>query len=93
MYLRKLLICLTALTMVLSDVNVKDIVGDIREIMNLGKGVTSIVSETWKNVENSNILQLVNSVALKLRQRTILDRMNDLSRQITAVEDKVNFVH
>lgn len=66
------------------------LIEDVIDVIRLGKEVTSSVLETWHFVEQTNLVNEVEVPFLKQKQKKILNRMTDLSRQIALVEDKVN---
>lgn len=86
---QKWLIYLTALVVLLSVKPTTAIIEDVIDVIRLGKEVTSSVLETWQFVEQTNLVNEVEVPFLKQKQKKILTRMTDLSRQIALVEDKV----
>lgn len=86
---QKWLIYLTTLVVLLSVKPTTAIIEDVIDVIRLGKEVTSSVLETWQFVEQTNLVNEVEVPFLKQKQKKILTRMTDLSRQIALVEDKV----
>lgn len=86
---QKWLIHLTTLVVLLSAKQSTAIIEDVIDVIRLGKEVTSSVLETWQFVEQTNLVNEVEVPFLKQKQKKILTRMTDLSRQIALVEDKV----
>lgn len=89
MFHQKWLIHLTTLVILLSVKPSTAIIEDVIDVIRLGKEVVSSVLETWHFVEQTNLVNEVEVPFLKQKQKKILNRMTDLSRQISLVEDKV----
>lgn len=89
MYHQKWLIHLATLVVLLSMKPSTALIEDVIDVIRLGKEVTSSVLETWHFVEQTNLVNEVEVPFLKQKQKKILTRMTDLSRQISLVEDKV----
>lgn len=89
MWHQKWLIHLTTLVVILSVKPSTAIIEDVIDVIRLGKEVTSSVLETWHFVEQTNLVNEVEVPFMKQKQKKILTRMTDLSRQIALVEDKV----
>lgn len=83
-------IYLIALFVLLSQNPSTAVIEDVIDVIRLGKEVTSSVLETWHFVEQTNLVNEVEVPFLKQKQKKILNRMTDLSRQIALVEDKVS---
>lgn len=92
MYPQKWLIGLTTLTVLLLAKPSIALIEDVIDVIRLGKEVTSSVLETWQFVEQTNLVNEVEVPFMKQKQKKILNRMTDLSRQIALVEDKVTFL-
>lgn len=86
---QKWLIYLTTLVVLLSVKPSTALIEDVIDVIRLGKEVTSSVLETWHFVEQTNLVNDVEVPFLKQKQKKILTRMTDLSRQIALVEDQV----
>lgn len=86
---QKWLIHLATLAVLLSMKPSTALIEDVIDVIRLGKEVTSSVLETWHFVEQTNLVNEVEVPFLKQKQKKILTRMTDLSRQISLVEDKV----
>lgn len=68
------------------------LVDDVIEIVKLGKDIVSTLLETWHLVEQTNVNGGGGGVELpfsKGKQRKILNKINEVSRQINLFEDDV----
>lgn len=67
------------------------IIEDVIDIIKLGKEVTEGVLETWELVDQTHLISGgVDYPFFKKQQKKILNRMNELSRQIDYAEAEVN---
>lgn len=68
------------------------IIEDVIDIIKLGKDVTEGVLETWELVDQTHLISGgVDYPFYKKQQKKILNRMNELSRQIDNAEAEVIF--
>lgn len=65
------------------------IVEDILDVIKLGKEVTSSLLETWEIIEQTHKGNEVDIPFYKIKEKKILSRMSELSRQIDVVESEV----
>lgn len=69
------------------------LVDDVIEIVKLGKDIVSTLLETWHLVEQTNVDGGVELPFPKGKQRKILNKINEVSRQINLFEDDVRILH
>lgn len=62
---------------------------DVIEVVKLGKDIVSTLLETWHLVEQTNVDGGVELPFPKGKQRKILNKINEVSRQIKLFEDNV----
>lgn len=65
------------------------LIDDVIEVVKLGKDVVSTLLETWHLVEQTNVDGGVELPFQKGKQRKILNKINEVSRQISLFEDDV----
>lgn len=69
------------------------IIEDVIDIIKLGKDVTEGVLETWELVDQTHLISGgVDYPFYKKQQKKILNRMNELSRQIENAEAEVIYI-
>lgn len=66
------------------------VIDDVIEIVKLGKEVGTTLLETWEIVEQRTGDDGVEMPFRKKREKKILNRLNEVSRQIAAFEDDVS---
>lgn len=65
------------------------LVEDILDVIKLGKEVTTSLLETWDIIEQTHHGNEVDIPFYKVKEKKILARMSELSRQINLVESEV----
>lgn len=68
------------------------LVEEFIDIVKLGKEVTLNVLETWEIVEQTHLVNEVDLPFLKRKEKKILNRMTELSRQIDKAELEVMMI-
>lgn len=78
-----------ALLLLLSAGPTSALIEDILDVIKLSKEVTSSLLETWEIIEQTHAVNEVDIPFYKVKEKKILSRMAELTRQIDYVESEV----
>lgn len=82
-------VCLAVGALLLVATPAAGLIEDILDVIKLSKEVTTSLLETWEIIEQTHAVNEVDIPFYKVKEKKILSRMAELTRQIDYVESEV----